>query len=98
MKTCAWCANEFAPKVSYQIYCSFECRDQATKNKIAERYQLTRIKNRSKRQRKCAGGCGTTLSIYNDSKLCSSCETNQKNLEQALKEIKRFFNYEKKDK
>lgn len=91
MNICAWCASEFEPKVSYQIYCCAECRNQATKEKIAERYQLNRIKNRSTKERKCAGGCNSVLSIYNNNNFCNSCMVNEKKVKKTLKELKDFF-------
>lgn len=94
MNICSWCSLEFEPKVSYQIYCSVECRNQATKEKIAERYSLNRIKNRSTKERKCSGGCGSTLSIYNDNNFCSTCMINKKKVDKMLKELKGLFEYE----
>jgi hypothetical protein len=94
MKSCSWCASEFDPAVSYQIYCSPECRELATKGKISERYLINRIKNRSKKPRKCSGGCETVLSIYNNNGFCSSCMTNKKRVDKMLKELKGLFDYE----
>ena len=34
MKLCDKCNKGFTPKVTYQIYCSAECRASATKDKI----------------------------------------------------------------
>jgi hypothetical protein len=96
MKACAWCAVEFDPSVSYQIYCSVQCRESATKEKITERYQASRKKNRSSKPKKCAGDCGALLSIYNDKGFCNSCMINNKKVDKTLKELKRFFSYEKK--
>lgn len=96
MKPCAWCSEDFKPSVSYQIYCSSDCREAATKEKIAERYQINRRKNRSKKQRKCSGGCGTLISIYNENGFCNVCMVNQKKVDKTLKEIKGFFDYEQK--
>lgn len=96
MKSCAWCSNDFSPSVSYQIYCCPECRDAATKEKIAERYQVNRRKNRSKKERKCSGGCGTVISIYNENGYCNVCMVNKRKVDKSLKEIKRFFDYEQK--
>ena len=42
MKLCNRCETPFKPKVSYQIYCGDVCREESTKIKIAERYQITR--------------------------------------------------------
>jgi hypothetical protein len=96
MKACAWCAIDFKPSVTYQIYCSVECRESATKEKIAERYQVSRRKNRVNKPKKCAGGCGVLLSIYNDKGFCNSCMVNNKKVDKTLRELKGFFDYEKK--
>ena len=88
------CENYFTPKVSYQIYCSNECRDQATKSKIAERYQITRRQKRKNKERKCLGGCGVKLSIYNDSGFCSNCNVSKKAVDKMLREVKGYFDYE----
>lgn len=96
MKQCSWCSKDFFPSVSYQIYCSTECRDLATKEKISERYYINRRRKRSKKERKCAGDCGTTLSIYNEKLFCDNCMVNNKKVDKTLKELKRFFEYEKK--
>lgn len=97
MKLCSWCSNEFNPKVSYQIYCSVECRDEATREKISERYQINRIKIRSEKKRKCSGGCGINISIYNENGFCSNCMVNKKRVDQMLKQLKGLFDYEQKD-
>lgn len=94
MKICAWCSHEFNPKVSYQIYCSPDCRNQATKDNILKKYQVSRIKNRSTKERRCAGGCGSVLSIYNSSSLCSTCTVNKKKVDKMIKELKGLFEYE----
>lgn len=95
MKNCDWCSNEFQPNVSYQIYCSVECRQLATKEKVNERYKEKKRQKLFKKQRRCAGGCGTMLSIYNGSGFCSRCMTNKKQVNQALKELKGIIEYEK---
>ena len=94
MKLCERCDNHFTPKVSYQIYCSTECRDAATKDKIAERYHITRRQKRIGKTRRCLGGCGTSLSIYNDSGFCSNCNVSERAVAKMLKEVKGFFDYE----
>lgn len=96
MKPCAWCANEFEPSVSYQIYCGVPCRESATKEKINERYNINRIKSRSKKQRRCSGGCGTVISIYNENGYCQVCMVNKRKVDKTLKELKGFFNDDKK--
>jgi hypothetical protein len=87
MKHCKWCDHTFETKITYQIYCSTECRDAATKEKIAERYLLTRRKKRIGKERKCKS-CGSNLSIYNDDSLCINCNINPSDVAKALKQIK----------
>jgi hypothetical protein len=95
MKLCSWCSTEFQPKTSYQIYCAPECREEATKKKIKDRYQINRIKNRSSKERRCSGGCEAIISIYNDNGFCNKCMVNKRKVDQMLKELKGLFDYEK---
>lgn len=95
MKICDWCSEEFQPNVSYQIYCSAECRERATKEKVNERYQLKRRQKLAKKKRKCSGGCGTIISIYNTSGFCGSCMINSNQVMKALKELKGLVDYER---
>lgn len=97
MKICDWCGSDFTPNVSYQIYCCSNCRELATKEKVNERYQLKRRQKLAKKQRKCANGCGTVLSIYNDQHYCLSCAIDNKQVDKALKELKGLIDYEKFD-
>lgn len=94
MKICEKCETKFKPRVSYQIYCSEECRFSATKEKIAERYKITRRQKRIGKKRKCLGGCGVDLSIYNDSGFCSNCNVSKKAVEKMLRQLKGFIDYE----
>ena len=94
MKQCEKCENKFTPKVTYQIYCSNECRDAATKEKIAERYHIVRRQKRIGKVRKCLGGCGVQLSIYNDDGFCANCNVSKKTVDKMLKEVKGYFDYE----
>jgi hypothetical protein len=94
VKLCERCDKRFQPKVSYQIYCSQDCRDLATKDKIAERYQVSRRQKRIGKIRRCLGGCGVQLSIYNDSGFCSNCNVSQKAVEKMIKELKGIIDYE----
>jgi len=87
MKTCQWCDDAFEPNVGYQIYCSPECRDQATKEKIAQRYIISRRNKMIGKKRSCKS-CGSQLSAYNDDVICQSCLINPKDVSKALKEIK----------
>lgn len=88
MKLCKWCDTSFTPNVSYQIYCSTECRNSATKGKIAERHKFLKRQKRKSKIRRCAGACGTVLSVYNDEKYCEHCLIHQKEVDKILKEIK----------
>ena len=87
MKHCQWCDTSFSTKVSYQIYCSPECRESATKEKISERYAISRRARRVGKQRKCKS-CNQQLSAYNDDTLCSSCTISPSDVSKALKQIK----------
>lgn len=94
MKPCEWCENEFSPVVSYQIYCSPECRTEATKIKIAEKQVINKRRKRYGKDRKCARGCGTILSAYNDSNYCENCSVDNKKVSKALKELKGLIDYD----
>ena len=94
MKLCERCDKHFKPKVTYQIYCSEECREISTKEKIAERYQITRRQKRKGKIRLCLSGCGEKLSIYNDSGFCPNCNINEKQVNKMLKQLKGFIEYE----
>lgn len=91
MKNCQWCNQQFQTKVSYQIYCSPECREAATKEKIADRYAMTRRQKRRGKTRLCKS-CGMQLSLYNDEMLCDKCVVNPQEVTKALKEIKGIAN------
>lgn len=91
MKHCSWCDNQFSPTVSYQIYCSTSCRDQATKQKIADRYIYTRRQKRVGKNRRCRS-CDQDLSIYNDEYLCNNCMVDPKEVNKALKDMKGIAN------
>lgn len=90
-KHCQWCDHSFEASVSYQIYCSVECREQATKEKIAERYMQTRVYRRVGKKRSCKS-CGSALSIFNDEAICSTCSVNPADVKKAIKEIKDLAN------
>jgi hypothetical protein len=89
MKSCKWCNSPFETKVSYQIYCSPECREEATREKIAERYESTKRQKRLGKDRKCKS-CQASLSIYNDDSLCQNCHINPTDVSRALKDIKKL--------
>ena len=87
MKHCRWCDNNFDSDISYQIYCSPECRDAATKEKISQRYLIARRQRRKGKDRRCKM-CDEKLSIYNDDILCTKCNVNPSDVFKALKEIR----------
>jgi hypothetical protein len=91
MKHCNWCDIQFETKISYQIYCSTECRDEATKEKIASRYIQMRRQKRKGKDRRCQS-CAGLLSIYNDEPLCMTCQINPKDVTKTLKQIKGMMN------
>jgi len=87
MKPCQWCDTTFKANVSYQIYCSPECRNAATKDKISQRYAISRRTKMMAKKRFCKS-CEVLLSAYNDDVLCLSCVVNPTDVSKALKEIK----------
>ena len=87
MKHCQWCDKQFKTDITYQIYCSPECRDMSTKEKIAARYMVSRRQKRRGKERNCKS-CKEALSIYNDDSLCVKCNVNPSDVAKALKEIK----------
>ena len=87
MKNCQWCDAAFETDISYKIYCSPECREAATKNKIAEKYAQKRRAKMMGKKRNCKT-CGSPLSAYNDDQICHACSVNPKDVAKALKEIK----------
>jgi predicted nucleic acid-binding Zn ribbon protein len=97
MKTCQWCDAAFNPKVKYQIYCSEQCRELATKEKIAQRYAIAR-RNRMINNPKSCKSCSKPLSAYNEGVLCASCIVNPSDVTKALKEIKGLANGKDKPK
>lgn len=97
MKTCDWCGNNFDPSVSYQIYCSPECRESSTKEKVSERYKSKKMQSLIGKKRYCSTGCGTRLSIYNSKKRCNNCLINNDNIDKALRQLKGIVDYERID-
>jgi hypothetical protein len=91
MKHCQYCDAQFTPATSYQIYCSVGCRELATKEKIALRYEQTRRERRKTKIRNCKI-CDTTLSIYNDDPTCESCIIVPKEVSKILRQIKGMAN------
>lgn len=77
--------------MSYQIYCSAECREDATKEKILERHKAARAKKRNSKVRTCAGKCGQKLSIYNDYNYCENCFLDNKEINKKIRQIRMLF-------
>lgn len=89
MKPCSRCDTKFIPKVSYQIYCSQNCRDESTKEKIAERYRVTKLRKRKSKDRRCRN-CSEKLSMYAEGPLCYFCNIDPKLVNKALRELKKI--------
>ena len=96
IKHCSWCDDSFKTENSNQIYCGSKCRSSATKEKIIQRYKITKAQNRIGKERYCAGGCNAMLSIYNNNTFCNVCLVNNKKTEKFIKDLKDFFDYEQK--
>ena len=90
-KHCEWCDHSFNTKINYQIYCSAECREAATKEKIMQNYFMKQVKKRFEKKRLCKS-CGSLLSAYNDGQICFNCIENPSDVSKALKEMKRMMN------
>jgi hypothetical protein len=90
-KHCEWCDNQFETKISYQIYCSVECRELATKEKIAERYAISRRRKLQAKDRRCRS-CNNQLSAYNDEHICQKCLVDPKEVGKTLKQIRGYSN------
>ena len=91
MKHCSWCDKEFLTTISYQIYCSVECRESATKEKIAARYIICRRQKRIDKKRICKN-YQEELSIFNDEVLCGRCNINPSQVSKVLKQIRIISN------
>jgi hypothetical protein len=91
MKHCSFCDKTFTSIISYQIYCSVDCRELATKEKISARYIHTRRQKRVGKDRRCKS-CDNVLSIYNDESLCMDCNVNPVEVKKILKKIKGIAN------
>ena len=87
MKQCEWCGARFTPKANYQIYCSTECRTAQTQKTQQEKRWKNRVNKNKSAKRICAGGCGTTLSIYNLSNYCSRCGVDKKKLDKEISNL-----------
>ncbi len=87
LKNCDWCGNDYDARVSYQIYCSVECRTIATREKSVAKQREKKIKSRVGKTRNCTT-CEKPLSVYNDENFCSSCIGSKKDYKKFLRNIK----------
>lgn len=94
MLYCLWCDKQFEPNTNKQIYCSAECRQEASKEKILDRYQKEKRKKRQGKEKRCAGNCGTLLSIYNDSSMCDNCLVHHRKMKSFMRDLRNYFDYE----
>jgi hypothetical protein len=80
---CAYnkCNNKFEPKTHNQKYCSDECCRIATNEKLKEAYYDKKARLAGKIRICKTIDCETTLSRYNEERICASC--------QAKNEVKR---------
>jgi len=93
MKQCVWCQASFEPTTKSQIYCTEQCRVEATKHNQKIKYRERKLNQRKKKVRICLNDdCDNILSIYNDSKYCASCFFSEHVVLQELNNIKRRTN------
>jgi len=73
---CAYeeCKKEFEPKTHNQKYCCDECCRTATNLKIKEKYYNNKDRLKGKIRYCKTKSCGTKLSRYNESDVCTVCE------------------------
>lgn len=55
---------------------------------------MQKRKKRILKEKRCAGGCGTILSIYNDSTICDNCLVHKKKMANFMKDLRDYFDYE----
>ena len=87
LKNCEWCGKDFDARVSYQVYCSPECRTTATKSNSTQRQRQKKAESRMGKDRRCAT-CEKPISIYNDETFCSICIGSKKDYKKFLRNIK----------
>jgi len=93
MKQCDWCHTPFSPTVSFQIYCSEECRTAATKHNQAIKSKERKLNRRKTKKRICANSdCTNVLSVYNESKYCASCYFSEHVVLREVENLKRRHN------
>lgn len=93
MNRCAWCDTSFTKQHTQQIYCSVECRTEASKESARRYAKIAKYKARVGKTRLCKS-CQTPLSVYNNHQMCSLCEIKDDLVRKALGNIKDFIDYE----
>lgn len=92
---CAYeeCKKKFQPKTHNQKYCSDECCRTATNLKIKEKYYKNRDRLRGKIRHCSIKNCNTKLSRYNESDICTACDSKKisKERQELLDVLKNVF-------
>lgn len=80
---CAYeeCQKTFSPKTHNQKYCSDECCRTATNLKLKEQYYEKKARLAGKKRVCKSSGCKVVLSRYNESSICDSCVSKQREKE-----------------
>lgn len=82
------CKKPFEPKTHNQKYCSDECCRTATNKKLKEQYYEKKARLQGKKRTCKSPGCKTALSRYNESNICSRCQSlKEKNKQKELIEM-----------
>lgn len=77
---CAYeeCGKTFEAKTHNQKYCSDECCRTATNKKLKDKYYENKARLNGAVRICKSHGCKTTLSRYNASNICSTCQAKSK--------------------
>lgn len=86
MKLCPWCLSSFHSDSNRQVYCSVDCRTQATKDRKVD------IRRKDKKKRCATKGCPNGVSAHIDSPYCRSCYLSDSVIELDLKMIRKMMN------
>ena len=81
---CAYedCGKNFDAKTHNQKYCSDECCRTATNQKLKEQYYEKKARLQGKKRLCKTAGCNTSLSRYNEDKICSKCKAGKEKKKQ----------------
>mgnify|MGYP006284099389 CR=1 FL=1 len=75
------CENQFEPKTHNMKYCSDECCRIATNQKLKEAYYEKKARLSGKKRICKTKGCGSYLSRYQETNICSLCVGKEKEKE-----------------